>query len=297
MKTSLKSFALFAVFATAASSQAALLVYEDFQGSNYVAGNSFIGVTAQGTGLTGNWAQATADANQNWTVGNTTSMSYSAGSGGTAVNINGGTKYAIGNYTGGTGAEAAHIQLASGLASTTGNTFYMSFLFRMSGALDVNDQIMLDVANTNSVTPVSKFGFRDNTPSPTGDAFFVGSATGGAYMTTPAPTMSTTYFGVVKFTTAVNTWDLATLYINPTSTAVEGGAGTVSFDLASLANTSINYFGLRLQQADATDFLNIDEVRIGDSWSSVVVPEPATWALLAVVGTFFMITRRRKMNG
>lgn len=294
MKTSLKLLALVAALASAASSQAALLVYDDFQG--YTTGN-LIGQTTTATGLTGAWAQATADANQNWTVGNTTSMSYSAGSGGTAVNVDGGTKYAIGNFTGGTAAEAAHIQLASGLASTTGNTFYMSFLFRMSGTLDVNDQIMLDVANTNSVTPISKFGFRDNTPSPTGDAFFVGSSTGGAYTTTPAPAMSTTYFGVVKFTTALNTWDLATLYINPTSTAVEGGAGSVSYDLSSLANTSINYFGLRLQQADATDFLNIDEVRIGDSWSSVVVPEPSTWLLLALSGTFFMVMRRRKMNG
>ena len=292
MKTSLKLLATFAICATAGTGHAALLVYEDFQGSNYVAGNSFIGVTAQGTGLTGSWAQATADANQNWTVGNATAMSYSGGSGGTAVNVSGGTKYAIGNFTGGTAAEAAHIQLTSGLASTTGNTFYMSFLFRMSGTLDLNDQIMLDVANTNSVNPVSKFGFRENSNV---DQFFVGSSSSGAYMTTPVPGMNTTYFGVVKFTTTTgNAWDIATLYINPTSTAVEGGAGSVGFDLNLSSNSTINYFGLRLQQADATDFLNIDEVRIGDSWSSVVVPEPSTWALLAAVGTFFMITRRRR---
>lgn len=292
MKTSLKLLALVAALATVGSGQAALLVYEDFQGSNYVAGSSFIGVTSQGTGMNGTWAQATADANQNWTVGNSTAMSYSSGN----VSVNGGTKYAIGNFTGGTSAQAAHIQLTSGLSSTTGNTFYMSFLFRMSGTLDLNDQIMLDVANTNSTTPVSKFGFRDNTPSPTGDNFFVGSATGGNYTATPAPAMDTTYLGVVKFTTAANTWDLATLFINPTSTTVEGGAGSVSFDLNSSANTTINYFGLRLQQADATDFLNVDEIRIGNTWSDVVVPEPAAWMLLAAAGTFFMVTRRRRRS-
>ncbi len=287
MKTTFKLLAAVAVLASANSSQASLLVYEDFQGSNYVAGNSFIGVAAQGTGLTGNWAQATADANQNWTVGNSSAMSYSGGN----VTVSGGTKYAIGNFTGGTAAEAAHIQLTSGLASTTGNTFYMSFLFRMSGTLDLNDQIMLDVANTNSVNPIGKFGFRDNG----GDRFAIGNTTNSQFMASPTPSMDTTYFGVVKFTTiAVNTWSTATLYVNPTSTTVEGGAGSVSQSLGG--NTPIDYFGLRLQQADTTDFLNIDEVRIGTTWSDVVVPEPGTFAML-LSGIGMLALFRRRTNG
>lgn len=290
MKIKLKLLAALAVIASAASSQATLLVYESFQGSNYVAGSSLIGVTAQGTGLTGTWAQATADANQNWTVGNTSSMSYSSG----GVNVSGGSKYAVGNYTGGSNAEAAHIQLASGLASTSGNTFYMSFLFSMNGTLDINDQIMLDVANTNSTTPIGKFGFRDNGGTQQ-DAFFIGNSSSGAYTANGTASVNTTYFGVVKFTTqANNTWDIATFYINPNSTSVEGGAYSVSFDLASAANTPINYFGLRLQQADATDFLNVDEVRIGTTWSDVVVPEPTTWLLLAGSLTCLVVFRRRK---
>jgi|GEM_PF-6232844 len=122
MKTSLKLIAAFAAIALAGNSQASLLVYEGFQ-TNTV--GNLIGQASGGNGTTGNWAQATADLNQNWTVNNSFSLSYSNGE----VNVSGGTQNARGNFTGGTAAEAAHIQLTSGLASTTGNTFYMSFLF------------------------------------------------------------------------------------------------------------------------------------------------------------------------
>ena len=290
MKTSLKLLAVAAAFATVASSQAALLVYENFQGSNYVAGSTMIGVAAQGTGLTGNWTRSAGSTDANWMISNSSAMSYTSGN----VSVSGGTKYGAGSWVG-TATEVANIQLSSGLAFAS-QPFYMSFLVRYNGALDVNDQMSLHTANTDGITSITRAGVRDNTPSPTGDVAFLANQSSTTYLNSPTLSAGTTYFMVMKLDNNSGAWR-GTLWLNPNSTTVEGGGALGSVTAAIGGTSTINYLGFKMANADAGDSLNLDEIRIGQTWADVAVPEPATWALLAVVGTFFMVTRRRRKIG
>jgi hypothetical protein len=288
MKTSFKILAAFTCFATAASSEAALTAYDSFEG--YATGD-LIGQTTSATGLTGTWAKATADAGQNYVINTGTSMSYSSGN----VTVDGGSQYGTANFTGGTATEAGGIQLSTGLAATTGNTFYISFLFRMSGALGENDQIMFSLADTNSnhtTAPIAKAGFRGYNVAGGSEEFFMGYASGGTHIDGPGVSMGTTYLGVVKLTTrADNMWNTATLFINPTSTTAESGYSTSQ--LLPASGPTVNYFGFRLQQADSNDYLDLDELRIGTTWSDVVVPEPGTFAMfLGGIGMLALLRRR-----
>lgn len=291
MKTSLKLLATLtalAIWATAASSQATVLIYESFQGSNYVAGNTLIGVAAQGTGLTGNWTMS-GGATTDWTVGNSTAMNYSSG----AISISGGTKYGVASYVG-TTSQVANIAFASSVNYSTTQATYISFLMRYNGTLDANDNMSLQTANTDSSTSISRSGVRDNGA---GDVGWLANNSSSSYIASPTLTAGTTYFMVLKLIGSGANWQ-GTLWLNPNSTTTEGGGALGSINMSIGGNSAINYLGFKMQNADAGDSFNLDEIRLGTTWADVTaVPEPATWALLAGVGTFFMIFRRRKMNG
>lgn len=286
MKTIPKILTTLAICATAGTGQAALLVYESFQGSNYVVGNTFIGIEAQGTGLTGNWTKSAGSANADWTVANTANMTYSSGnvSVGTA-----GSKYGVGSFVGAT-SEVANIQLSSGLAFAS-QPYYVSFLIRYSGTLDLSDNFSLHTANTDSTTSITRSGVRDNT----GDQAWLANNSSSSYITTPTLSSNTTYFMVLKLFNGGGDWD-GTLWLNPNSTSVEGG-GALGSVTASLGGTgTINYLGFKMQNGDAGDSFALDEIRIGTTWADVAVPEPTTWALLAGSLTTLVIFRRRRRN-
>jgi opacity protein-like surface antigen len=97
---------------------------------------------------------------------------------------------------------------------------------------------------------------------------------------------------VVRFDlSAVNNADVVTVYRNPTSLDLEPlvPAGTLTnFNLA-FDRTSVGNF-----QANG-DSITVDEIRIGDTYSSVLpVPEPATGALV-LLGTAMALRRRRRV--
>lgn len=286
MKTTHKILTALALGAALGTIQADVLVYESFQGANYVPGSTLIGVTAQGTGLTGNWTM-TGGASSDWSVGNATSMSYSSGN----IAIDGGTKYGIASYVG-TTAQAANVALSSSIAYSTTEATYVSFLIRYNGTLDTNDNMSLQLANTDSTTSISRSGVRDNGA---GDVGWLANNASSTYIASPTLTAGTTYFMVLKLIGSGSNWQ-GTLWLNPDSTTVEGGGalGSVSMNLGG--NLAINYLGFKLQNADAGDSLNLDEIRIGTSWADVVtvIPEPSTWALFAGGLTFLVIFRRRQ---
>jgi hypothetical protein len=104
--------------------------------------------------------------------------------------------------------------------------------------------------------------------------------------------------------------DVASLYLNPdpnaaepaVASAVSAGAATTTFDYLYNATT-----GAPLAVADANKFrsfflranslepsnINIDDIRIGNSWEEVTIPEPATLSMLAMAVAALLALRRR----
>ncbi len=286
MKTSLKLLALVATLAAAGSGQAAIIVYDSFQG--YTTGN-LIGQTTTATGLTGAWLDPAPNANVAYTVSNASAMSYNAGAGN--ITVSGGTQYGL--VTAGPAAgpllSAANLALGSGLTVGTGAK-YISFLMRFSGTLDASDQFTFHMANTNSTTSTLRSGVREST----GDQAFVANDSSSTVIATPLVTANTTYFSVVKLESSGINWTQATMWLNPTSTTVEGGGAEGSAVRALSGSLAMNYLGFKFQNADIGDSFALDEIRIGASWSDVAVPEPTTWALLAGSLTTIMVFRRRR---
>jgi hypothetical protein len=81
--------------------------------------------------------------------------------------------------------------------------------------------------------------------------------------------------------------DVVTYWVNPTV----GGAETVS---ALTATGTFNFDRIAFANFTPTRW-NLDEVRFGTTWASVTpVPEPSTYALLALgLGALFFLRRRR----
>lgn len=285
MKTFLKILALFAALVTVGSSQAALLVYDSFQG--YTTGN-LIGQTTAATGVTGNWLDAAPNANVAYTVAIASTMSYSGGD----VVVNGGTQYGLvtAGPAAGPALAAANLALGSGLTVGTGAK-YISFLMRFNGALDASDQFTFHMANTNSTTSTLRSGVREST----GDQAFVANDSSSSVIATPLLTANTTYFAVLKLESTGINWSQATMWLNPTSTTVEGGGAAGSAVRALSGNAAMNYLGFKFQNADISDSFALDEIRIGTTWSDVVtIPEPSTWVMLVGGCTALVFLRRRR---
>lgn len=286
MNTPSKLLAILAILATAGTADAQL-IYDSFQ--SYSTGN-LIGQAAGGTGLTNSWLNPTNNAGVTFTVENSGGMSYSGG----AVSVNGGTQFGRASSTSiVTGNPTANIQLSSTLTPTT---TYISFLMRFNGTLDLSDQFSLQFANANTDTSFLRSGVRDDSTAAPNDVAFVANNSTSSY---PIPevivTSGTTYFALVKLDVSGANWSNATMWLNPTelTEAAQGTNGTAVRALS--VNTAVNYLGFKFQNPDASDSFDLDEIRVGTTWDSVVVPEPSTWALL-VGGLAALVAFRRRRN-
>jgi len=254
-------------------------------------------VAAGGTGLTGNWGKTGAP--DTLSTQNTSAMSYSSGN----IIIDGNSKYGqmkgTSNY------------YYAGLSPTLSNDndYYFSFLMRSNGiAATAGEFGTLQLASTNTSSPerisagvtgdgANSYVFSRDTTSSAGTT--VSSLNTG----TPNPqalTAGTTYFVTGKLVSDGAKFTEMYLWVNPNDSASEGaGALWASADiLTGTGYTSdIAYLGLRNFNMAAADTFEVDEVRIGQSWSDVtVVPEPSTFALLAL-GAGAIFVRRRKNLG
>ena len=166
----------------------------------------------------------------------------------------------------------------------------------------MNDAV-INVANYRAFELDSQFGNRNFQLGSAADTGFTNwgmrvTTNSSTYLTADsgvAAVANSTVFAVIKLTYSdVVVGDSVQLWINPTNLGSE-----------SLSTNSVSLTGFDFLHNSAGDFQfasfagsgasSWDELRIGTAWSDVTtVPEPATWALLALGLTSVVIFRRRQ---
>ncbi len=183
-----------------------------------------------------------------------------------------------------------------GVTNSSGTVFY-SFAFQLSS---------LPTSTTYS------FGFTD-TSTTYGSTVWLTNNSGSLNIglsprtvtaaTTYAPqafTTNSTIFivGSYEFVEGASN-DISRLWINPSSVDFgEPSAPTANITLANTTNDLVGITGFLLRGASGSPAGTMDELRIGTDWASVTpVPEPSTYAMLALAGAGFagyVIRRRRR---
>jgi hypothetical protein len=271
-------FALCAL--TSVALQAALVVNETF---DYDTGA--IDTTATtGTGLTGNWA-----------AGHTNGAAFTGSATGAVGtgSIPAPTDYALAStnnkfsLTNG----AAYAQLATPIASNVNQTFYTSFLLDLSadGMLE-GSFFNVGFAATGAALHTDSLNFGKssllsaNFGSTYGGAFAAGSVVIDA---------AKNYFVVMKVDFVVAGNDSLSIKIFE-STDTVSGTETIAWDqvrTGAFADTvSLTALGFRTGSAQT---MAVDEIRIGDTWAAVAIPEPSTLILLGLSLGAVVLFRRK----
>jgi len=107
--------------------------------------------------------------------------------------------------------------------------------------------------------------------------------------------------GSYEFVSGATNNDIARLWINPSSTdfgAESAPLSTLAITNAAGTDLTNGVNGFLLRGASGSPAGTMDELRIGSDWASVTpVPEPSTYAMLALAGAGFagyVIRRRRR---
>ena len=186
--------------------------------------------------------------------------------------------------------------LATPVTATTAGTFYLSLLLKLSNATGGNykafemhnggftdaTQRSLQIGQGGTGTDfagTTNFGLRLFS----NDAFRVDLG--------PADTNVNLFVVRVDLSTTNNA-DVITVYRNPSSLTTE----------PAVPNGTLTGFNLMLDRASAANFqangdsITVDEIRIGDSYTSVLplVPEPSA-SLLMLLGSALGVARRRRL--
>jgi len=265
-----------------------------YDGFNYDAtGNPFLGTGPSNVvGTPGNWV---------YQGNNTTEPRVTAGSlSYTGRPASTGNHVALDNGSGvATGADAARLYLGT-IDKADAPTVYYSFIASFPTATSTGGTGGAFFAgfdnNTNtSYTTFAGAYVRSDAGDP--NAVDLGISTSGpankAFSTTPYPT-NTPLFIVGSFTfQGLSNLDV---FVDPAAVpASEPGTHSVtSLGVDASAATAISNFYLRGNSGQPQG-INIDELRIGPSWSAVtVVPEPGSVGLICLGGVGLLVRPRRK---
>jgi hypothetical protein len=282
---------------------AAPIVYESF---NYSTGNfnsGTTGPTATGTGLTGDWTW-----NQNGDV-NTRQLEILSGSVGVRNLDTANNKLNWGAAPGsGSASNYVYSSLTapatSALAVTDGNskTIWMSYALTSGGAGTATVELRNGSA---SATGGIVFGLQASLSSGSFDANTVQLLGNNGARDTQDFTFTTgqDYLLVGKLTYSMSggttSFDSGSLWVLNDSGILPSdeiglGAAIASFSTASTSTADRTPGFLRISNGSSTASNTFDEIRIGDSFSAVVIPEPGTLALVGIALGALAIFRRRK---
>lgn len=262
--------------AVASQSRAAIIAYDGFE--SYTTGAALVGQGSGGTGWPTDWAGLT-----NPQV-SSASLTYSSGT----VSHNGGSK-AMGVTN-----TNNNSLLSRSFAAQTG-TVYFSFLVRVPTNADWTGNEFFQFFVSDDTDNSNSGAIGDMNTG--GSGFQARVTSNGTTNTTGSNSvynLNQTYLLVGKFSKSgvnASNYDTMDLFVNPTS-LTEPVTPTSTTGSNSLIS-SVTHFGLRtLNITDGDSFL-FDEVRVGSSFASVVVPEPGSCVLLGL-GTLSLLLRRRR---
>ncbi len=241
-----------------------------------------------GTGFSNAWTAVVANSE---VIDPGTPLSYSAG----PIDISGGNRTA--SFDGSVNSVASRT-----LSGNQTGDFYFSFLLQFNGTADATNRFFLLGFNgrttSNSTAESPGVGAAINNTG--GDDFLIrqniengggGSTSGGGTMSANA-----TYFMVGKLVKNIGTsrYDHIDLWINPSTDTEPAATMNATFtDGAALASTVT---GIRFRTSSVTggNPYRFDELRIGTTWSDVVVvPEPGSVALLCCGAVGWWLVGRR----
>jgi hypothetical protein len=281
--------------AGAAASQAAVIFYEDFSGSNFVVGSSVQGVASNSPGAIGQagaWAiQTTSGASATATV-QTSALSYQAGNVSmsatrqiTAASTDNGQNIGIG------------VDLSTALKPAdvgNGNSIFVSALYSYTGNISSDRTgfglLSSSISNNNNT---SYFGVgTSNTSANFGSAYSAGN---------PAPpdpgiaaVSSTPYLLVMQLTSNGSQWNALNMWVNPEST--DFGDDTAYMTTTGISTSTLGAVYIRGVSLDAGESFSVGAIRVGETWGDVVtaIPEPSTYAALAGLLALGVVAYRRR---
>ncbi len=198
--------------------------------------------------------------------------------------------------TGGTTGNANSSRLLSQTIplNVDGTIRFISALFRKNTAngATANDNILLEFVDA-SANRRWGVGIEGTTDKPWLNAN--GSTTPSAG---PAVTVGDTYFMVAKIVSVASGTDQTFLKVFGTGYGTQVPAAEPTTWDATLTQTTgaiLDRLRIRIDSANAAATPGeVDEIRIGDTWFSVVsVPEPSSLTLLGLAGLFALVRRQR----
>jgi hypothetical protein len=261
--------------------QATLIAYDGFEAGDF-------------SGGTGAWASSGWSVDANTTVINKT-MSYSSGT----VSLSGGTSAV--QYLA-VDAGSNNSPWLARAATSTGFPVYYSFLIESSTA-DGDDDFLGSYPTRTGVTHESANDYGMVMRLNGGSARFgvrSGNGSGQNFVTSVDAPNNSTHLVVLKMEDVAGN-NRFTLWVDPDSTNENGASnlsrssvmgGGTAFGGVNAIFDEINF---RTALLEAGDTYFVDEVRIGTSFSSVVIPEPGS-ALLMVLGTLILRLRKSISN-
>lgn len=276
IKLTLLSAALAAISLGSASASVLVDIPFNYSGGLPQTVQNIAGTSVSATGVTGNFTNAA-------TVGSLTAgsaLSYTVSGGGTIAAGTSGLAL--------TGATNTSIAYSTAI---TGQTIYARFLYNTSV---LTNRMILSLGNSGSVNAPATSG------TPRFDLNLAAIAidvTGNGNNASPTFTFAanTTYLVVARVNWSGTAYTTMNLWVNP---AYNGGVAPTPYASAtSPVGTATSLTSMDFRSLTATGTMSIDNFAIGTTWADVVVvPEPATWALLAFSLTSVMILRRSRQS-
>jgi hypothetical protein len=276
-----------------ATARAGLLSYDSF---SYQAEANGIHGENGGTGFSGPWNQT--EPNSPDVLGS--SLGYTD-SNGVTMAVTGGSALADAtNPSAGSIGETvtAFRDVSGAMSMVTGGTLYLSFLGQQTQGTEQFVNVALYSA---ALQEIAAIGHASSSVGNQNWGAYTGGGTGGVggFSTTPTATLSLLVFRI-DLNVDVDGHERFRLYVNPTL-GTEPGSASVDIATANLFESFTAIDRIRIgaggsNQNFPASQLQVDELRIADSYESVApVPEPSTIALAAA--GLALIPLRRGRNG